>query len=140
VPGSERLLMCRVNLMVDEKVKTVSAEIVSDDEIDDRLDSQLKPVTDEYPVIEDIGQGQYKHYPVGSKGGKVGYITRPPKPVFGFTVVDDEEVYNNSTSTQMEWSDKYIDRVIFGAIAFLGISLDNQWLVQNGFLMKENKA
>lgn len=128
-----RLFSANVMLMNGTVAKPVGLQIVREDEIDGRRQSQLKPITVEYPVLEILNETEYQIEPNRICGGEVVYLKRPTKPKFGYTEVDGEPVYNDGTSVQLEWNDKYVDRIIFAAVAILGVPITNEWLVQNGF-------
>lgn len=103
---------------------------VNEDEISERLDSQVKPPTRTAPIADIVGVGMYNLYPQVVHAGNIYYLKRPDVPVFGYTQVGRVITYNPGTSTQLEWTEPYLNEVIFLAIRYLGINLDNEKLNQ----------
>lgn len=136
----EKFLSASLYVMVGDEKKIRSAKIVNDDELADRLGSQLRKVDKMYPVVHDLGSTlegdkfshvwNFKVYPSGESGGQAVWLKRPSQPVMVYSVVDGEEVYNPVGSVDMEWRDKDMVEVIIAAVGILGVALDNAMLVQ----------
>lgn len=141
LPGCARLLSAEVGIQYEGRTMTRPVTIVNEDEKGDKRDSQLKPITLMYPVIEILEElpvtgFKYQIEPNAELGGTLKYLQYPPKPKFGYNTIDDDDnpVYNDGLSTQIAWSDKYVDRLIFSAIQVLGIPISSEWMVQNGMM------
>lgn len=135
-----RLLSGNLMVLKDGKALKRGFVIPNEDEIDGKRNSQLKPITLMYPIVEVLNETEYRVEPVMETGGEVTYLKRPNKPKFAYSSIsDDVPVYDDAQSVQLNWNDKYVDDIIFSAIGFLGIPLSSEWLVQNGFSVKSNQ-
>lgn len=108
----------------------------NEDELADRRNSQLKQPTRTSPIADILGTGWYNLYPEVVHSGTIYFLTRPNKPVFGYTQSGRTITYDPATSTQLQWSEPYLNQVIFLAIRFLGVNLNNEVLnqIMNQFL------
>jgi hypothetical protein len=114
-------------------------DIPGEDEVANRINSQLNPPGATAPVCIVTGQGAYKLYPAQVHAGKLRFLRRPAAPVFGYTEAGRVITYNSGTSTQLEWNDMFINKVIAKALNILGVNLDNDKLVAYGLQWpKEN--
>ena len=102
----------------------------NEDELADRLNSQIKQPTRTAPIADIIGVGWYNLYPQVVHAGTIYYLSRPDTPVFGYTQSGRVITYDPSTSTQLQWTEPYLNNVIFLALRFLGINLNNEYLNQ----------
>lgn len=107
-------------------------DMLNEDELADRLNSQIDPVTISSPVGEVLGSAkigggsQYyiKLYPISGYTGKVVFLRRPVKPNFVYSVVSGRViVYNDTASTQLEWPENWINAVLLKALESIGINL-----------------
>ena len=103
---------------------------VNEDELADRLNSQTKQPTRTAPIADILGVGWYNLYPQVVHAGTIRYLSRPDVPVFGYTQSGRTITYDPSTSTQLQWTEPYLNNVIFLALRFLGINLNNEYLNQ----------
>jgi len=102
----------------------------NEDELADRLNSQTKQPTRTAPIADILDVGWYNLYPQVVHSGTIYFLKRPAKPVFGYTQVGRAITYNSATSTQLEWTEPYLNDVIFLALRFLGVNLNNEYLNQ----------
>jgi hypothetical protein len=109
--------------------------IVTEDELANRLSSQVRMVDTAHPIMTILGDGKYKIYPEQTHLIGVMYFKRPTKPKYNYEVIDEEAHFLETGSAAPEWSDLFADRVIKGALVPLGINLDNGQLVQEGKTM-----
>lgn len=113
--------------------------ISTDDEMSSRQNSQLNPIAVTNPIAEELGVGVFQLYPETTHAGTIRYLKRPAKPVFGYTEAGREITYNSGSSTQLEWNDIFINKIIARALNILGVNLDNDKLVAYGLQWpKEN--
>lgn len=103
---------------------------VNEDELADRLNSQLKQPTREAPICDILGTGWYNLYPEVVHSGDIYYLRRPAKPDFVYTQSGRTITYDAINSVQLEWQEPYLNEVIFLSIRFLGINLDNEKVTQ----------
>jgi hypothetical protein len=101
---------------------------VNEDELSDRLNSQTKQPTRTAPIADIVDVGWYNLYPQVVHSGTIYYLKRPDVPVFGYTQAGRVITYDPTTSTQLEWTEPYLNDVIFLALRFLGINLSNEYL------------
>jgi len=112
--------------------KTVYFDIdmVNNDELAQRLMSQIKPVTADRPIAISQSNGVYQLYPQQPNTAMFTYLALPVKPVYGYTPGVRKPVYNPSLSTQLQWNEAYYTKIIELAVAYLGINLGDMTLTQ----------
>jgi len=104
-------------------------DFVNEDELPFALTSQLRPVTTSYPIAVDTATG-FSIYPQSTQTGFYTYLRRPATPVYGFSQVGRVITYDSATSTQLEWSDVYINNIIAKSLRYVGINMDEQGVSQ----------
>ena len=112
----------------------------NEDELARRRNSQTDPPTRTAPIADIVNIAWYNLYPQVVHAGTIYYLKRPAKPIYGYTQSGRTITYNPNTSTQLEWTEPYQNDVIFLALRFLGINLDNEKLnqVMSQFLAESN--
>ena len=105
-------------------------EFPTEDELARRKNSQTNQPTRTAPIADIVGVGWYNLYPEVVHAGTIYFLKRPAVPVFGYTQSGRVIVYDSNTSTQLEWTEPYLNKVIFLAIRYLGVNLNNEILVQ----------
>jgi len=98
---------------------------VNENEVSLSLKSQLRPVSTSLPIAKDTATG-FQIYPQVAQTGFYNYLRRPVKPVFGYTTSGRTITYNSATSTQLEFTDVYINNIISIALKFWGINMAEQ--------------
>lgn len=104
-------------------------EFVNEDELADRINSQNKQPTRTSPVADILGVGWYDLYPTVVHSGTMYFLKRPTKPVYRYTQDGRTITPNEATSTQLDWAEPYLNKVIFLAIRFLGINLNQEQII-----------
>ncbi|MBU3748727.1 MAG: hypothetical protein FGM36_15860, partial [Burkholderiaceae bacterium] len=100
-----------------------TVKIVSEDEIGIRLSSTLRPPTQARPIAVFGGRGdvlgfdvntfnRMQLFPEGGHSGTFYYLKRPAAPSLSGTVSGRVFTYDAAASTQMEWNDTAMDRLI----------------------------
>lgn len=102
-----------------------SIRFVNEDELALALKSQLRPISTSAPIAKDTATG-FQIYPQTTQTGFYNYLKRPAKPVYGYTLVGRTITYNPLTSTQLEFTDIYINNIISIALKFWGINMAEQ--------------
>ena len=104
-----------------------SIRFVNEDEVALALKSQLRPVSTSLPIARDTATG-FQIYPQVAQTGFYNYLRRPLKPVYGYTQSPGSRtiIYDNATSTQLEFTDVYINNIISIALKFWGINMAEQ--------------
>ena len=105
-------------------------EFPNEDELAQRRNSQTNPPTRTAPIADIVNIGWYNLYPAVVHSGTIYYLIRPQKPVYGYSQTGRAITYNPATSTQLQWTEPYQNLVIFLALRFLGINLNNEYLNQ----------
>jgi len=107
-------------------------EIIKEDELPSRRNSQLLTPSSTQPIALETGPGIFKFYPEQIHAGTLRFFRRPVAPVFGYTQTGRTITYDSGNSTQLEWTEPYLNKVVFYAINLMGINLDNQMLQKAG--------
>lgn len=109
---------------------TVNAvRFVNEDELPYALTSQLRPVSTSKPIAKDASVG-FRLYPQVTQTGFYNYLRRPLTPVLGYTQTGRTITYDPNTSTQLEFTDVYINNIIARALKFWGINMAEQDIQQ----------
>lgn len=119
--------------LLNGKIKPIT--VLGDDEFDDIQDDAIKPPSLEYPYAKFEGT-KFVVVPNTIPTITFRYLKKPTYPVWGYTIVNDEAVYNAATSVQLQWEDKYhidIARII---LAYLGINFRDEELLQYAMVTK----
>ncbi len=103
---------------------------VNEDELADRMNSQNKQPTATSPIADTHGIGWYDIYPQQLHSGTMYFLKRPQQPIFAYTQSGRTITYLPNSSQQLLWTEPYLNKVIFLAIRYLGINLDNDKLVK----------
>lgn len=106
-----------------------NVRFLNEDELALALKSQLRLVSDSNPIAIDASVG-FKLYPAAIQSGFYNYLRRPAIPVLGFTQSGRTITYNSGTSTQLEFTDVYINNIISRALKFWGINMAEQDIQQ----------
>jgi hypothetical protein len=104
-------------------------EFLNESELPFALTSQLRAVSNSYPVAVDTSNG-FSIYPQSTQTGAYFYLRRPLTPVYGFTQVGRVVTYDQNTSVQLEWSDVYINNIIARSLFYAGINMDEAAVYQ----------
>lgn len=109
---------------------TINAvRFVNEDELPFALTSQLRPVSTFKPIAKDTSGG-FQLYPQSTQTGFYNYLRRPNAPVLGYTQTGRTITYDPNTSTQLEFTDVYINNIIARALKFWGINMAEQDIQQ----------
>lgn len=81
---------------------------LNEDEWAEAIDNQLRPVTTSRPIAKDYGTG-FNLYPQVTQTGILTYMRLPATPVYAYSQVGRDITYLPGSSTQIEFSDIYIN-------------------------------
>lgn len=98
---------------------------LNEDEISKAFISQIRAISNTYPVAVDTSTG-FSVYPQQTQIGYFWYLKRPAQPVYGFTQSGRVITYDSSTSTQLEFSDPYVNHILAHALKYSGVNLDDK--------------
>jgi hypothetical protein len=115
----------------DNVTRKRPVEIVNEEELVYRLNSQVVPVTVDDPVGVIKAEWDVQLYPAQPQAGIMMYLREPVAPYFAYSVVSGRViVYNQGASIQLEWSDKDIESIILIALNGIGINLGEADILQ----------
>ena len=106
-----------------------NVRFLNEDELALALKSQLRAVSTSNPIAIDASVG-FRLYPAATQSGFYNYLRRPATPVLGYTQTGRTITYNSGTSTQLEFTDVYINNIISRALKFWGINMAEQDIQQ----------
>lgn len=117
---------------VQQLIRYKAVKFFAEDEIAERLDSQILKPTALNPIGEQLNQGVFQLYPATSLAGYVYYLRKPAKPFFSYTEGDDGRTitYDKAGSTQLEWNESSINKIIIKALQFSGVNINDEMMVQ----------
>jgi hypothetical protein len=69
-------------------------------------------------------------YPITITAAVCNYIARPAQAVWGYTVVDNQALYNSSSTTNFELHQAEEPNLVFKILELAGISMKNPNLYQ----------
>lgn len=123
------LLAMRISYTISGRTFYVPIQMYNEDEIADRLNSQIDPVTITSPIGEQTAPRYFRLYPLSGYTGTVTYLKRPIKPVYAYTLISGRiPVYDPDNSVQLEWRTTEIDAVLIKALESIGINLSSEEL------------
>ena len=105
-------------------------QMLSEEELVERLESQVIPVSVDDPVATMVSGNQIQLYPSQGSSGVVHYFSRPIKPVFAYTQVGRVITYNQVSSVQMPWKDMDVNNIISIALSYFGLNFSSQEVIQ----------
>jgi hypothetical protein len=106
-----------------------NVRFLNEDELALALKSQLRAVSTSNPIAIDASVG-FRLYPAATQSGFYNYLRRPATPVLGYTQSGRTITYDPNTSTQLEFTDVYINNIISRALKFWGINMAEQDIQQ----------
>lgn len=121
----------------DSVARPRPVQILSEDDLVTRLNSQVNPVTVNDPVGV-IKSGavppttpRIQLYPAQPQAGSMTYLRQPVSPFFSYSVISGRViVYDSVNSVQLEWSDKDVVVILLLALSTLGINISEQDIMQ----------
>lgn len=121
------LLDLQIYFQVSNREIYYPVTMVNEDVRATRLNSQISPVTVTSPIGEQVAPKTFRLYPASTYNGNITYLTRPVKPVFGYSVISGRViVYNPNTSTQLQWRDSEIPLIIIKSLQAIGLNLRSE--------------
>lgn len=100
-----------------------------DEEKPEVLTNQLRPVSLSKPKAELSSVG-FQLYPQSVQIGFYNYLRYPADAVYDYTQVGRTITYNAAGSTQLEWSDVYVNNIIARALAYWGIYVSDKDIIE----------
>jgi len=113
----------------------VPVEVIDDNKWSRRISSSLKPTSKRYPVCR-YRNVNIEFSPKNLERVIFTYLRVPADPVWGFDVVNDAEVYNESKSTQFDWPvETEIDLASY-ILSYVGVNLDDDHITKYAEIIK----
>jgi hypothetical protein len=103
---------------VSNSSRNRSVEILTDEELDDRLGDYVTKPSDEYPVV--CYRNTFLQFYPNIQNVEISYLRLPVKPVYASTITNGINVYDSTNSVELEWPlhlHNDILRMILGYIA-----------------------
>lgn len=100
-------------------------EFLNEDELPFSLTSQLRPVTNSYPVAVDTNVG-FSIYPQNIQYGFFNYLRRPATITLAYTQSGRTISYDPTNSAQPEFSDIYFNNLLAKALKYAGVFMDEK--------------
>lgn len=118
-------------------LNTASIEVLTDAEIGDRLTNAITAPTRKNPVCTIISD-YVEFYPT-LQYVKVTYLRKPVTPIYAYTInpTTYAVTYNQSGSTQFEYSDVLEPFVISEILELIGVNLKENEIVQYSKMMEK---
>ena len=134
------LLDCSISFIQDGRDQFYSIKMTNEDELADKLNSQINPPIPTAPVgqmftTRDALQNvlyQIQLYPRQNIcEGFIHYMRKPIKPVYAYNVVGGRViVYDPANSVQLEWRSNDVNKILLKALLSIGINLSDQEVSQ----------
>jgi len=105
-------------------------QVLNEEELISRLESQVIPVTPDDPIAIMNKQNKIQLFPESPATGGVYYLRRPAVPAFVYTQSGRTITYNQGGSTQLEWRDMDVMNVIVIALSYYGLNMSSADVVQ----------
>lgn len=117
----------------DDVTRERPVEIIPENQLALRLNSQVCPVTVYDPIGVQLNDNDIQLYPKMILNGVCTYLRRPRAPLFSYTLVSGRViVYDVNTSQQLEWNDKDYKSIALIALEELGINLSENDIIEWG--------
>ena len=114
-------------------------DMVDMNEIWARRESYLNPPSEQFPVGIITDQGIRVFIQTANLGGsqddgqvRLTYIKKPAAPTWGYSTVNNIEVYNSATSTQLTLPESTHKEIAHRILAYIGVTLREQTIVEYG--------
>jgi hypothetical protein len=111
--------------------ETYMVTIMSNDKFNGRIarrGTMLKP-NRKYP-IGTIQNSKLYVQPAGYTKCVFTYLRQPVTPVFGYTIVDDEPIYDPATSVELEWPEQVHDAFVDELVKYFAITFQSEFSLQ----------
>jgi hypothetical protein len=109
-----------------------AVQVMAEDELIERLESQVIPVSADDPVAIMNSQNRIQLFPEAPATGAIYYFRRPVNPKFAYNQVGRAITYDPANSVQLEWREMDINNIIVIALQFYGLNLTSQEIIQFG--------
>jgi hypothetical protein len=108
---------------------TKSVEIIDDDKWSERVSNTIKKPTLDFPICNFL-KDSIRFEPKNLGQVELSYLRIPIKPIWGYTFQNGVEVYNASTSVDLEWNEILFTDIAKLILNYLSINLKDGELQQ----------
>lgn len=112
------------------KTRQKSFRLLNEDEIADRLNSQILAPSATDPAAEQLEPGKIQLHPATVYAGYYFYLKVPQPPVFVYTLTGTTINYNQGSSTQMVWDEGSMLKILIKAAQLAGVNLSAEDIKQ----------
>ena len=120
----------------DPSVETTAVDVLNDNELSLRLSSFIDAPSKRYPVM--VFYDTYcQVYPTDMQSIVITYIRKPNKPVWAYTVTNNNAVYDAGNSVDFEMPDDTHNEICYRILSYLGVNLRDGELTQYAEKMKQ---
>lgn len=117
------------------EVKYNGVQVLGDDLVSERLGSQILPPSLGKPFGQWLGVNSANNYllqlyPKQPQAGYYNYLSRPPVPVYNYTMSGRQVVFNPTGSVNLLWNDELQTQIILSTLQALGVNTADQNLIQ----------
>jgi len=110
--------------------KSVDIKAIKDFELGNTLASSIVTPTSRYPVYA-FYDTYMQFHPKDIQRVEFTYLREPTKPVWAYTLdANNRPVYDSANSVDIESGEESMNEIAFNTLAFLGVSIRDQFLVQ----------
>lgn len=106
-----------------------SVQVLNEEELIERLNSQVIPVTSDDPICIMNSNNRIQLFPDVPQSGGIYYFRRPAVPKYNYTLSGRTEV-PTAGSQDLEWKEFDILNIITIALSYYGVYLNSNELVQ----------
>ena len=99
--------------------------MINEDEFKDAVTSQLRPISNAYPIAVDTSSG-FKIYPEATQTGAYWYLKRPATITLAYTQIGRTITYDAANSIQPDFSDIYFNNLIAKSLKYAAVYMDEK--------------
>lgn len=107
-----------------------AVQVLNEEELIERLESQVIPVTLDEPIAIMNSQNKVQLFPEIGQTGGVYYLRRPAVPKFAYIQAGRTITYDPFYSIQLEWRDFDIMNIVSVALSYYGVNMSDQQIQQ----------
>lgn len=107
-----------------------AVQVLNEEELIERLNSQVIPVTSDDPICIMNSNNKIQLFPDVPQSGGIYYFRRPAAPKYNYTISGRTETFTTNGSQDLEWKEFDILNIVTIALSYYGVNLNSNELVQ----------
>lgn len=107
-----------------------SVQVLAEDELIQRIESQVIPMTSDDPIAIMNSANKIQLFPNDPADGGVYYFRKPNTPKFNYTSSGRTITFTSTGSVDLEWRDSDISNIVSIALSYLGLNLSSGDIMQ----------